>query len=41
MRAAKETNSMQDGISACCRGKQKTHNGYMRKLVTDIAVNSY
>lgn len=40
MRAAKETNSMQDGISACCRGKQKTHNGYMWKFA-DIAVNSY
>lgn len=31
--AARETNSMQDGISRCCNGKCKSHNGYLWKLV--------
>lgn len=31
--AARETNSTQDGISRCCNGKCKSHNGYLWKLV--------
>lgn len=29
IKAAKETGSTQDGISACCRGKTRKHNGYL------------
>lgn len=33
--AAKQTNSTQGGISDCIRGKIKTHNGFVWKLLKD------